>query len=672
MEFKKRLTLLMLGCLVLSGAVLARAVAIQVVRDPRLEKMAKRQFQSKVLLRPRRGDILDRNGEALAVNVETSSLAANPSKIKNRRTMARLLAKATDIPYEKLASRLNGKKEFIWIKRHIPEAELEQYKKWQIIGADGDLIDGLWLVKESKRVYPHHELASQILGSVNVDSQGLEGVELWLDEGLKGKVVSVDATKDALGRPTFMDAVAARNVSDGESVTLTIDASLQFGVEQELKHAIEKSHARGGSVIIMNAVNGEILAMANEPSFDPNLSGSPVANRRNRSVTDGYEPGSTLKSVLLSIALNKGQKLSDQLFAGNGSFTVQGKKISEAEVHEKFSWITLNKMLQVSSNVGAAKLALKVGGETYQKGLESFGFGTRTQIGFPGEIAGKLPAKKTWSPLTVANVGFGQGVLVTPIQMTRAYATFLNGGWLVQPTILKNSPAKFKPVAPKRIISRAAADGTVEALSAVTQKDGTGIKAVLDGYEVAGKTGTAQTVDPVTGAYSRSRFIASFIGFAPSVEPKLVIYTAIDGPQGIYYASETAAPLFKNVLQLTVNRFSIPSNPKLMAPVLAEKRQSDELHMQASQVNPVAAQDGIADVDAPELPLKWVGSSADGAALWQMPSLVGLTPREALRALQGHRLQVEMTGSGLVSRQIPEAGKPLAEGTTVKMNLSEL
>lgn len=225
-------------------------------------------------------------------------------------------------------------------------------------------------------------------------------------------------------------------------------------------------------------------------------------------------------------------KLTDQVWGNHGSFVVQGKKISEAEAHEKFEWITLKKMIQVSSNVGSAKLALKIGADTYSRTLEQMGFGTRTGIGFPGEISGRVPARKSWQPLTLANIGFGQGILVTPLQMLRAYAAFLNGGWLVQPSILREQPgAEAKREAPRRLFSQAVAEQVQEALSAVTSEGGTGLKARLEGYDVAGKTGTAQTVDPTTGKYSRSRFIASFIGFARGVEPRLVIYTALDGPK---------------------------------------------------------------------------------------------------------------------------------------------
>jgi cell division protein FtsI (penicillin-binding protein 3) len=653
---------MMAGCVLIAALVIGRAVQIQIIGNDRLDNMTQRQFSSHVLIRPRRGIITDRNGEPLAVNVERQSLAADPSRIQNRKTLARLLSKATNISYSRLLSRLKGKREFVWIKRHLSEAELGRLKSFGIIDSAGDLSPGLWMVNESQRVYPHGELAAHVLGSVNLDSEGLEGVELWADDKLQGKVVSVQAVKDALGRPAFLDAVAAKDVKDGEPVNLTIDASLQFAVEQELKASVSKTGSRSGTAIVMNAVTGEILALANEPSFNPNQKGSRPEVRRNRAVTDGYEPGSTMKPVLLATALSHGFRLTDRIYGEKGSFVVQGHRISEAETHERFEWLTLKRIIQVSSNVGAAKLALKLGADRFLEGLRMFGFGARTGLGFPGEISGVVPPRKNWKPLRTANIGFGQGVLVTPMQMVRAYAAFLNGGWLVQPTLLKGDFDGFKPEPPKRILSQNVADQVVEALASVTQEGGTGEKAVLPGYEVAGKTGTAQEVDPATGRYSRSRYVASFIGSAIRVQPKLVIFASLDDPKTSYYAAETAAPLFREILNAAVTRFSIPGKPELAPHPVAEIR--DELRLSLAKV--VAP-----SPDAARLTLWKGGTSPDGSVQYRMPDLGGMTAREALRTLTGHPFRVELHGSGVVKSQSPDEGKPISENAIVHLHLSE-
>ena len=679
---KTRFTALMVLLFILSGAIVFRAMRVQLGADTRLAGMAKRQFESKVLIRPHRGMIVDRNGEPLAVNSETRSLAANPSKIQNKRTLARLLAKALDLPHSKVLDKLQEKREFVWIKRQISDAAFDRLKKWQVVDASGDLISGLWLVKESQRIYPHGDLAAHMLGAVNLDTEGVEGAELWANDHLQGKVVSVAAVRDAHGRPTFIDAVAARGVKDGEALQLTIDASLQYSVEQELRNAVVKTGARSGTVMVMNAVTGEMLAVANEPTFNPNQKGIPLDHRRNRALTDGYEPGSTMKAVLVASALSNGFKLSDQLHGEGGSFYVQGKKISEAEAHEKFTWMSLKKMIQVSSNVGAAKLALKLGADRYLNTLKEFGFGTKTGTGFPGEISGRVPARKDWQLLTLANIGFGQGVLVTPVQMLRAYAAFVNGGFLVQPTLVSTSFAGFRSEPPKRVISQKVADSVAEALHAVTQKEGTGAKAVPEGYEIAGKTGTAQAVDPLTARYSRSRYIASFIGFPIGTEPKLVIFTSLDEPRGVYYASETAAPLFKHVMSAVANRFSMPP---AHAPERLMGAHPDAALMVAAQpaAAPLPVTPPLSDSLATSLakvvdaPADWqeLGSiGSKGELLRRMPSLVGLTPREAIETLQASgasKFQLEVQGNGVVRSQAPESGRTIASGVVIKLFLGE-
>jgi cell division protein FtsI (penicillin-binding protein 3) len=652
-EFSKaRLTAVMLVCIGFATVLLLRAAYIQLAFHPRLESMARRQFQTKSLLKPRRGAILDRNGEPLAVNIEAHSLAANPEKIKNKSRISHLLARATDIPYKRILEKLNERKEFVWIKRHISEPEMREFKKWRILDAEGEWMDGLWIVRESDRVYPHGQLAAHLMGDVNVDSEGIEGLELLMNEQLRGKVASISAIKDALGRPTFIDVSAAKNVKDGEPVTLTIDASIQFQVEQLLAAAVKRTNSKGGSVIVMNASSGEILALANEPTFNPNEKTGSMSFRRNRAVTDGFEPGSTLKPILLAAALSNGWKLTDQVWAENGVFLLQNHHISEAEAHEKFGWVNLKKMIQVSSNIAAAKVALRLGAERYYRALKAFGFGNKTGILFPGEASGRLPPLRDWSPLALANIGFGQGILVTPIQMIQAYAAIANGGFLVQPRLFMPSSLQDRPhsLGP-RIIASKVAHETIEALLTVTQEGGTGLKAALPGYRVAGKTGTAQMVESSTGKYSREKYIASFIGFCVGVDKKIVIFASIHEPRGVYYASETAAPLFREVLSSVANHLGLPNQTI---------SQNDEIHIFQSAV---------------EMPTDsaWTRKlDRNGKTMgWTLPSLKGLSPREVFKVLAGHPFHLELEGTGVVSSQLPEAGRALPEGGTIRLHLAE-
>ncbi len=646
----------MVICLTIATGVAGRAAFIQVFRDPRLESLSKRQFQSKVLVQARRGQIIDRNNEPLAINTEISSLAANPKKIQNRKLLARLLSKALELPLAQITEKLkDGNREFVWIKRHIPDEKVDQFKKWGITEPTGGLLPGLWLVKENIRRYPHGELAAQTIGTVNLDNEGTEGVELWKNSRLEGKIVSMRAIRDALGRPTLYDASAVADAKDGESIQLTLDASLQFSVEEALKNSLEKTKARSGSVIVMDAIHGDILAVANAPTFDPNLRGSSHESKRNRIIVDGYEPGSTLKPILLASALSNGWKITDKLNGEHGSIKIQGRRISEAEAHEKFDSISLKKMIQVSSNVVAAKLALKLGQDKFISSLKGFGFGGKTGVGFPGELAGWLPpVKKPWQPLTLATVGFGQGIMVTPVQMLRSYATFINGGYLVEPKLIKNDLPNEVPSAPRRVISPEVAAGVVEALKTVVDTEGTGKKAALEGYVVAGKTGTAQTVDSKTKKYSSSRYISSFIGFAVGVEPKIVILTLLDDPRGVYFASETAAPLFRDVLNAVVTRFGIPMNAPLAK--VSTPKTTNTLRVSQAHSEPVSIKK-----------LELQGSAPNGKLVFKMPELRGLTIREALNTLQGYPFQIDSTGTGWLKTQSPEAGAKVSENDRIRL-----
>ena len=665
---EKRMSAVMAVCGVLAGALILRAGWLQIGPNERLEKLSRRQFSSRFLIKPPRGAILDRNGEPLAINTETRSLAMNPSKIPHARMVARLLAKALDLPYARVLQKISDqKKEFSWIKRHISDTEFDRLKTFGIMGRDGDLISGIWVVNESERAYPHNELASHVIGGVNLDTEGTEGVELWKDQTLSGKVFSISAVKDALGRPAFIDASAAKSSEegkDGEPITLTLDASLQFEVEKDLHESVARSGSKSGTVIVMNAMTGEILAMANEPSYNLNLHDIAADRKRNRALTDGYEPGSTMKPILLSAALQSGMKLTDTVWGERGHFKLQGHLISESEARERFEWISLKKVIQVSSNIGAAKIALKIGPDKYISALKQFGFSEKTGTGFPGEISGRIPPRKSWQPITLANIGFGQGVLVTPMQMTRAYAAFLNGGWLVEPSLLLVKDAK-QTLPPKRILSEKVTSQVLEALEAVTvTKDGgTGGQAVLEGYRVAGKTGTAQKVDPRSHKYSRFKHVASFIGFPLGVDQKIVIFTSLDEPKGVYYGGAVAAPLFREVLGAVASRFSLPTpmQNRTLASVEAPRSSPPVKAVAQPQADVIQTAQAAPSLSLPE-PL-------DPQAAWKMPPLKGLTPREAIEALEGHDLKLEIKGEGLIRGQIPEEGRTIHGGEVVHLEL---
>ena len=650
-----RLSLVISVFALISVSMLVRSTWLQLIHDPKLENLGRRQFESKILTKPRRGLILDRTDEPLAINLETSSLAGNPQKILKSRATLHLLAHALNVNPLALKKRLDSKKSFFWIERHLSDERMDKLRTHGIIQGNGDMPEGLWIVKEMKRVYPHGELASSLLGSVNVDTEGLEGVELWKNSFLRGKGATVDAFKDALGRPTLINGSETKTV-DGESVALSIDASLQYSVEESLQETMDRTQSDSGMVVVMDSNNGEILALAQSPAHRV---------KKVMALTDGYEPGSTMKPLLLATAINKGVvKLNDQFFGHYGKFVLQGRTISEAEAKEKFGNISLKKMVEVSSNIVAAELALKVGAERFVSGLKELGFGAHTGIGFPGEITGWMPAQtKSIRPLTLATMGFGQSVMVTPLQMLRAYASLSNGGYLVEPTLMKRSEKDSIKRIP--VLKAGAVRDVTEALLSVTEAEaGTGHAAVVEGFRVAGKTGTAQVVDSHTHRYSNTHHISSFIGFPVGVKQPITILVVLNHPKGPnYFGGATAAPLFSKVLKEVTSRFSIPSTEKVRIP-LAESTPAppSSLHQEVIQIAQSSA----------ELAEQSVASTKEvNLDHPVMPSMLGLTPQEAILALKPFYPQVQIHGFGLIRKQIPESGSLISSHVRVSLYLEE-
>jgi cell division protein FtsI (penicillin-binding protein 3) len=652
-----RLSLVICVFALLAVGMLVRSTWIQIIHDPKLETLARRQFESKILMKPRRGLILDRTGEPFAINLETSSLAGNPKKILKSRSTTHLLSRALGTQFTHLKKRLDPKKSFIWFERHLSEQRIEQFRKSGILQPSGEMPEGLWIVKEMKRVYPHGDLASSLIGSVNVDAEGIEGVELWKNQGLRGKSASIEAFKDALGRPTLMNSGKDTVLQDGEPVELSIDASLQYSVEEALNESIETTGSDSGMVMVMDSSTGEILALAQAPHRR--------GVKKVTALSDGYEPGSTMKPLMLASAINKGAvKVTDGLFGHYGKFKIQGRTISEAEAHEKFGYISMKKMIEVSSNVVAAELALKLGAERTVQGLRELGFGTKTGIGFPGEISGWMPSNpKGIKPLTLATIGFGQSVMVTPIQMIRAYAALSNGGYLVEPTLLKRK--EKEEIRKSQILKPGTVKDVTEALVGVTEGEkGTGQKARLEGYRVAGKTGTAQTVDSKTKRYSTSRHIASFIGYPVGVKQPIVVLTLLDGPRGIYYAGSTAAPLFSKVLSKVVGRFSIPTTEKIRMPLVESTPTPAPVAEDAEVIK-------VAQSNAEILEQSIQSTKEVNLDHPVMPSLIGLTPQEAIQALKPFVPRVQIKGFGLIKKQTPETGTMISRNVKVNLVLEE-
>jgi cell division protein FtsI (penicillin-binding protein 3) len=530
---------------------------IQIRQGDRLAERAARQYLRRLPLVSRRGTIYDRAGRELAVSLRVSSAFADPSKLQDPAEAARALAPVLGQSVKELQARLTTDDTFVWLQRQLDPRQAD---------AITDLnLKGVGLAPESRRFYPRQELAAHVLGMVGLEDRGLEGVEVLYDDLLGGKPQFVTAQQDALGRLVFRQDEPAPPVPVFD-VHLTIDEVLQYIAERELARAVERSGAKSGSVVVLDPVTGEILALANRPTFDPNSykkSGS--AAKRNRAATDYFEPGSIFKVILAAGALEEGViRPTDQFFGENGAIEVGGVTIRD---HEKYGWISVREILTHSSNVGAIKIGQKLGKSLYYHYISGFGFGSLTGIDLPGETPGMIRRPKGWSALSLSVLSMGQEVSVTPVQFAAAFAALANGGTLMRPHVVRGLltqdgtlARRVEPVVVRRVISEQTARTMLEMLTGVVD-EGTGKAAAVPGYSVAGKTGTAQKVDPVTGRYSHRKIIASFVGAIPAEAPRLVILVVIDEPETLRWGGSIAAPTFREIAQDAMKYLKVPASP---------------------------------------------------------------------------------------------------------------
>lgn len=533
----------------LCGFVLigCRLFYLQVLQADVGAHQAQQQHEKTVIVQPDRGVIVDRQGHPLALNVEVSSLYVRPPSLNDPQRVARSLAPILQMPVKELRDLFTRNQPYVWVKRNIPEPVVKEVEALNI--------SGLGLTKEPHRFYPKGELVSHLVGFAGIDSQGLEGVELQYESYLRGEKNLVKYQRDALGRklasPPSHDSVP---LSTGYHLTLTIDEVVQFIAEAELAQALKQSGAKSGSIVIMDPLTGAILAWALHPTFDPNHLGQfSTQDWRNRLVTDPYEPGSTLKIVVAAAALEEQVMSPDTLiYGGEGKMSVAGTIVHDPA---KTSWMTFSEALAQSSNVGAIKVAMELGQDRVFRYLKAFGFGEKTEIDLPGESSGILREPNKWSGRSLSSIAMGQEIAVTPIQMVTAMSVVANGGWLMTPYVVSsildsNGQAVLtKDPQPKRRPISLETTGTLTRILELAVEAGTGKRARLAGYRAAGKTGTAQKIDPKTGSYSSSQVIASFVGFAPVERPRLAMLVVIDEPMIGNWGGEIAAPVFRKVAE---------------------------------------------------------------------------------------------------------------------------
>jgi cell division protein FtsI (penicillin-binding protein 3) len=518
-----------------------RLFSLQVYQYSDLVEAAKRQSSDRVSSVSRRGTIYDRNGRDLAISLGASSISARPSQVVDPKRAAAALSAALSLPAEKILERLQAKKAFVWIKRSVSTEEAQAVTRLMLKGIESDA--------ESKRFYPKQQQAAHLLGFVGTDDRGLEGLELQYDAYLAGKRKWIVQQQDAKRRPIFREEAGE---AQGSDLHLTIDEVIQYIAERELEAAVTQSGALSGSAIVMDPFSGEILALANYPTFDPNAYTEASAfARRNRAVADYYEPGSAFKAIVGAGALEERLVRPEDRFDGEGgAIQVGGVTIRD---HERFGVITFAEILAHSSNVGAIKVGMRLGKSLYYNYISGFGFGNLTKIDLPGETPGMIRRPKEWSALSLASLSIGQEISVSPLQMLVAMSAIANGGNLVRPYVVKSIVAadgkvirENAPMQVRRVISEATSRTLATVLKGVVT-EGTGKAAAVEGFDVAGKTGTSQKLEPATGRYSRQKVVASFVGFVPVEQPRLAIIVIIDEPSTLRWGGSIAAPTFREI-----------------------------------------------------------------------------------------------------------------------------
>lgn len=544
------------GLLVLLAAVIVgRFFSLQVTGHRRLSERADEQLSERIQFLPKRGMISDRAGRRLAVDVEVDSIYGVPSQVPDKAGVARRLSIATGRDAARYTRELAKKRPFVWLERRVSPAVASE------VAAQG--WTGVGFIKENRRFYPQREFGAQVLGIAGIDNQGLAGIELGYDRDLWRDAVVVMAEQDAFGNDILLSGPPPEALREGDELRLTLDEVIQFIAQEELGRGVEAASASGGSIVVLEPSSGEVLAMANVPFFNPNETASCTqAAMRNRAIADALEPGSIMKTYLLSAALEERAVTRETVFhCENGAMPFQGGVLHD--VHP-YGALSVNDIIGKSSNIGSTKIAMRLGAEAYHRYLKDFGFGGKTGIDLPGEALGMLRPVAKWSGRSIASVAIGQEVSVTPLQMATAFAAAINGGTLWRPHVARElvSPEgvvikRFAPQKVRQVISPATSRQVVETLVHVVE-EGTGKAAAVEGYTVGGKTGTAQKYDPQLKTYSNHKYLASFVGFAPARDPRLVVLVMIDEPRGAIYGGSVAGPVFKRVMQRTLRYLNVP------------------------------------------------------------------------------------------------------------------
>ncbi len=618
-----------------------RVFQLQVFERDRLDSIARAGYKAVVKLPSKRGTIYDRERHELAVSIEVGSIYADPGLIEEKSKTAQQLALNLNLPLKKILNLLKKERSFVWIKRRVSPEKVRQMRALDL--------KGVGFTTETRRYYPGRDIAGHLLGLVGSDNQGLEGVEKRYDEILKGPQQNLIQMRDALGRPFFLNEPAG---IDGKmhNLVLTVDKDIQYKAQQALEAAVRKAQGKGGQCLIMNPETGEILAMAVVPSFNPNIFRQYRPYQwRNRTITDVYEPGSTIKAFLLAAALENNTVTPNMRFyCEEGEYRVANHKIHDTK---KYGSLSVSDIVVLSSNIGAVKIGKELGYGTFCEYLHRFGFGNKTGIDLIGERDGFIRPLKEAKEIDQATIFFGQGMSSTSLQLITAMASIANGGKLMRPYVVKavtdqsGRPLKvIHPYMVRRVLSRETTEKVTRILEGVVSKRGTAPRAAISGYRVAGKTGTSQKIDRSTRAYSSRDYIAIFIGFVPADNPKLVILVMINEPKGAVYGGLVAGPVFSEVGEWSLNNLHI--SPQLELAKIKEELRTEILE------------------DSTRAPV--THSRVEDKGL--LPDFRGLTMREVLKKGSDLGLRIILDGTGLAVEQSPVPGSSLRDVSSVEID----
>jgi len=658
-------------------AVFGRLSYLQLFRHSEYLARAQRQQQRTIEITPKRGAIFDRNMRPLAMSIPVDSAFAVPAEIADEALAARLISGVLHIPRDILQARLESSRSFVWIARKLPAPKAEALAALNL--------KGIYFQKENQRFYPKRDLASHVLGFVDLDEKGLGGIEYELDSQIRSKSEKIIVMADA--RQRWFDGGEALG-DRGANAVLTLDEKIQYIAERELKLSIAKTHAIAGTAIVMKPNTGEILALANWPKFNPNsASDAPAEARMNRAVSALYEPGSTFKLITLAAAFDQNITRPDEVFdCENGAVYIAGHRIRD---HKAFGMLKVSEILAKSSDVGAIKIALRLGAPKFYDYIRAFGFGAPTGVDMPGESKGIVRRLENWTPISIGSISMGQEVGVTPIQLVTAVSAIANGGWLYRPHVVAElrrgdtalpSEGLLATTEPKEVI-RPETAATLRQLMEGVVLNGTGFLARLDGWTAAGKTGSAQKIDPATGRYSPTQFIASFTGFAPINNPAVTILVALDSPVGEHEGGPVAAPVFKRIAEQVLPYLDVPRDVPLTNPRLFEASYRKRMETDTASLGDFTPADFFSQPDQPPMAreeskpkeaVQEITVAVDEGGDIRVPDFSGMTMRDVTEMCLRLGLDPVLVGTGLAINQAPRAEARVRHGVKITVQFGTL